>query len=124
MTSKTKKRALRADKRRRRVRSKVSGTAAIPRLTVKKSLSNMYVQIIDDQKMITLVGVGTNSKVMAGKFGEKDTKSDKAKKLGKVAAELAKEKGIEKIVFDRNQFQYHGRIKALAEGAREGGLKF
>ncbi len=124
MATKYKKKALRANKRRRRVRSKVSGSATIPRLTVARTLKNLYVQIIDDNKMVTLLGMGTNSKALAGTFADKDSKSDKAKKLGKALAELAKEKGISKIVFDRNQFVYHGRIKALAEGAREGGLEF
>ncbi|MEZ5358966.1 MAG: 50S ribosomal protein L18 [Candidatus Zixiibacteriota bacterium] len=124
MATKYKKLAKRADKRRRRVRSKISGTAQVPRLTVARSLKNIYVQIIDDQKMVTLLGIGTNSKKLAGAFDEKDDKTARAKKLGKAVAEHAKELGIEQVVFDRNQFLYHGRIKALAEGAREGGLKF
>lgn len=124
MATKYKKMALRAIKRRRRVRGKASGTAEIPRLTVARSLKNMYAQIIDDQKMVTLLGLGTNSKQLAETFEDKDTKSDQAKKLGKALAEKAKEMGIEKVVFDRNQYIYHGRIKAVADGAREGGLKF
>ncbi|MCK5127989.1 MAG: 50S ribosomal protein L18 [candidate division Zixibacteria bacterium] len=124
MATKTKLKTLRSIKRRRRVRGKINGSAAIPRMTVARSLKNIYVQIIDDEKQVTLIGLGTNSKAMVGKIEEKESKMDKAKKLGKEIAGLAKEKGIEKIVFDRNKFLYHGRIKALADGAREGGLKF
>ncbi|MFH1701344.1 MAG: 50S ribosomal protein L18 [Candidatus Zixiibacteriota bacterium] len=124
MISNTKKKAARALKRRRRVRGKINGTSQIPRLTVSKSLNNMYMQIVDDHKCITLFGLATNSKEFAGKLDKSDSKVDKAKKLGQAFAELAIEKGIEKVVFDRNQFRYHGRVKAAAEGAREKGLKF
>jgi large subunit ribosomal protein L18 len=124
MTDKLKAKAARAEKRRRRVRGKVSGTADIPRLTVAKSLKNTFIQIVDDAKMVTLVGVSTNSKTIADKFDPKDTKTEQARKLGMAAAELALAKGIKKVVFDRNQYRYHGRVKALAEGARKQGLEF
>jgi large subunit ribosomal protein L18 len=124
MASKIKKKAVRALKRRRRVRGKISGTSEIPRLTVSRSLNNMYIQIVDDQKNITLLGLATNSKGFSEKIGKDDSKIDKAKKLGQAVAELATEKGIEKVVFDRNQYRYHGRVKAAADGAREKGLKF
>jgi large subunit ribosomal protein L18 len=120
ITTKTK----RADRRRRRVRGKVSGTAEIPRLTVAKSLKNTFIQIIDDVRRQTLVGASTNSKSLADRFDSKDSKVEKAKKLGQVIAELAKEKGITQVVFDRNRHRYHGRVKAVADGAREKGLKF
>ena len=124
MASKTKVRANRALKRRRRVRGRITGTAEIPRLTIAKSLNNLYLQVIDDVKMVTLLGLGTQSKHMADRLSKEDTKTEQAKKLGQAMAELALEKGISKVVFDRNQFRYHGRIKAAADGAREKGLKF
>ncbi|MEE9441287.1 MAG: 50S ribosomal protein L18 [candidate division Zixibacteria bacterium] len=124
MVSKIKKKAARAMKRRRRVRGKIIGTSKIPRLTVSKSLNNMYMQIVDDYKNVTLLGLATNSKDFGGKIDKDGSKVDKAKKLGQAVAGLAIEKGIEKVVFDRNQYRYHGRIKAAADGAREKGLKF
>lgn len=107
-----------------RVRAKITGTSLRPRLTVFKSLNNMTAQIIDDEKHVTVCGVSTNSKGMEGLFSEKDNKTSQAKAVGKKIAELAKAKGIELVVFDRNRNRYHGRVKAVAEGAREGGLKF
>jgi len=124
MKAKIKARADRARKRRLRVRGKVIGTAEIPRLTVAKSLRNTFVQIVDDTSQATLIGLATNSRAMADNIGEKDTKTEKAKKLGLAIAEKALEKGVKKVVFDRNQYRYHGRIKAVAEGAREKGLEF
>lgn len=124
MTSKLKLKATRALKRRRRVRGKIKGTPEIPRMSVAKSLRNIFIQIVDDANHMTLVGLATNSKTMAGKFDEKDSKTDQARKLGLAVAQLALEKGIKKVVFDRNQFRYHGRIKAVAEGARKQGLEF
>jgi large subunit ribosomal protein L18 len=113
-----------AERRRRRVHGKVFGTGDRPRLTVRKSLKNVLVQVIDDEKRVTLIGLASYSKAMAGLLVSKETKTETAKKVGKRIAELAREKGIELVVFDRNQYQYHGRVKAVAEGAREGGLKF
>ncbi len=123
MANKMKIKAAKAMKRRRRVRGRVKGTSEIPRMTVAKSLKNVFIQIVDDTNHATLVGLSTNSKAMAGKFDDKDTKTDQAKKLGLAVAEIALEKGIKKVVFDRNEFRYHGRIKAVAEGARKQGLK-
>ena len=115
--------AKKATRRRKRVRGKISGTAARPRLTVAKTLNNIFVQIVDDENHNTLVSAATNCKdIKADK--EKVSKTDAAKKVGVKIAELAKEKGIESVVFDRNQIKYHGRIKAVADGAREGGLTF
>lgn len=116
------KKKIRSDRRRSRVRGKVFGTPQRPRLTVKKSLKHIYVQIINDEARTTLVGVGSDSKQLAGKLN--GTKTEQAKKIGMAIAELAKEKGINAVVFDRNQFRFHGRIKAVADGAREGGLQF
>lgn len=124
MADKLKIKAARAEKRRGRVRGKISGTSEIPRMSVAKSLRNTFVQIVDDSNQATLVGLSTESKTMADKFDDKDTKTDKARKLGLAAAEIALEKGIKKVVFDRNRFRYHGRIKAVAEGARKQGLEF
>ncbi|MFZ1684404.1 MAG: 50S ribosomal protein L18 [Candidatus Zixiibacteriota bacterium] len=120
MADKNIKKAVKAERRRKRVRGTVIGTADRPRLTVAKSLKNVFVQIIDDEKHSTLVGLSTNSKELGGK----GTKTDLAKAVGKKIAELAKAKGIESVVFDRNQYRFHGRVKAVADGAREGGLKF
>lgn len=112
-----------AIRRRKRVRSKVSGTTGRPRLTVAKSLKNIFVQVVDDENHNTLISAASNSKDFKTE-NKKTTKTEAAKKVGIMIAQLAKEKGIETVVFDRNQNRYHGRIKAVAEGAREGGLKF
>jgi large subunit ribosomal protein L18 len=106
------------------VRAKVIGTAERPRLTVAKSLRNVFVQLIDDEQAITLVGVSSNSKDLQDELKSVKSKVEAAKKVGEALGRLAKEKGIERVVFDRNQFRFHGRIKAVAEGAREAGLKF
>jgi large subunit ribosomal protein L18 len=123
MADKNIKKAVRAGRRRLRVRSRVIGTAERPRLSVYKSLRHTFVQIIDDEKQSTIVGLASNAKAIVKALGG-GKKSDVAKKLGTMAAKLAKEKGIERVVFDRNQFRYHGRVKAVADGAREGGLQF
>lgn len=123
MADKSIVKARKADRRRSRVRGKVVGTPQRPRLTVAKSLKNMFVQIVDDEHRLTLVGLATNSKGVAGE-AKAVNKTEAAKLVGKKIAELAKEKGIEQVVFDRNQYRFHGRVKAVADGAREGGLKF
>lgn len=112
-----------AERRRLRVRAHVLGTAERPRLSVFKSLKNVFVQIVDDENKVTLVGLASNSTSIAKELA-KMNKTEQAKMVGKKLAELAKSKGIEAVVFDRNRFRFHGRIKALADGAREGGLKF
>ncbi|MCB2202078.1 50S ribosomal protein L18 [bacterium] len=112
-----------AERRRKRVRGKVVGTTERPRLTVAKSLNNMFVQIIDDRTRTTLVGLATNSKEVRDTLASK-SKTEAAKEVGKKIAELATAKGIESVVFDRNRYVFHGRVKAVADGAREGGLKF
>ena len=93
-------------------------------MTVARSLKNVFVQIVDDQNRVTLVGVGSDSKVMKAGYEVSDTKTARARKVGLKVAELAAAKGINTVVFDRNRYPYHGRIKAVAEGAREGGLTF
>ncbi|MBC8537108.1 50S ribosomal protein L18 [Feifania hominis] len=107
-------------KRHKRVRNKISGTASTPRLCVYRSLSNIYAQIIDDTKGVTLASASTLDKDIDGYGGNKDA----AKKVGLAIAKAAQEKGIESVVFDRGGYLYHGRVKEVAEGAREGGLKF
>ena len=107
-------------KRHARVRSKVSGTAACPRLDVFRSNSNIYAQLIDDENGVTLAAASSNEKDFAISGGNKEG----ARKVGKLIAERAVSKGITEVVFDRGGYIYHGRVKELAEGAREGGLKF
>ena len=107
-------------KRHLRVRSKISGTAQRPRLDVFRSNSNIYAQIIDDENGVTLAAASTVEKDFAGTTGNKE----EARKVGELIAKRAAEKGIEEVVFDRGGYLYHGRVKELAEGAREGGLKF
>ena len=111
------------EKRKARIRRKVSGTAARHRLTVYKSLKHMYAQLVDDTTGKTLVSVGTTSKTLKNEVKE-DDKTAAAKKVGAAIAKAAKEKGIEAVIFDRNGFDYHGRIAAMAAAAREAGLKF
>jgi len=107
-------------KRHSRVRGKISGTAERPRLSVFRSENHIYAQIIDDVAGNTLVSASTVEKSFEGN----GSNCDAAKKIGSVLAERALQKGIEEVVFDRGGYIYHGRVKALAEGAREGGLKF
>ena len=107
-------------KRHKRVRAKIAGTPERPRLNVFRSAANIYAQIIDDVNGVTLVSANTLEKGFEGATGN----AEAAKKVGLILAERAKEKGIEEVVFDRGGYVYHGRVAALAEGAREGGLKF
>lgn len=110
-------------KRKVRTRKRMSGTADKPRLAVFRSLNHIYAQVIDDDAGITLASTSTNAKDLRDGLKELK-KADKAAKVGEHLAELCKQKGIEQVVFDRSGYQYHGRVKALADGAREGGLKF
>ena len=107
-------------KRHNRVRGKISGTPEMPRLCVFRSEANIYAQIIDDVAGNTLVSASTVEKAFEGNGGN----AAAAKVIGEMIAKRALEKGIENVVFDRGGYIYHGRVKALAEGAREGGLKF
>jgi large subunit ribosomal protein L18 len=110
-------------RRHSRVRKNLQGTANRPRLNVFRSLSGIYVQVIDDQSGRTLVSASTVDKELRDKLkGMK--KADQAKMIGQTVAERAKSKGIQSVVFDRGGYRYIGRIKALADGAREGGLQF
>ena len=106
-----------------RVRKKISGTPEMPRLCVYRSNKSIYAQVIDDTKGITLVSASTLDAAVKGQLEELD-KTGAAKLVGKVVAERAINAGIEKVVFDRGGYLYTGRVAALAEGAREAGLKF
>ncbi|MBR4198037.1 MAG: 50S ribosomal protein L18 [Bacteroidales bacterium] len=103
-----------------RIRHKVSGTEATPRLTVFRSNKEIYAQVINDDKGVTLVSASTKEKA----FEKNGTKTEMAAKVGKAIAERALAAGINSVVFDRNGYLYHGRVKSLADAAREGGLKF
>ena len=102
-----------------RIREKISGTAERPRLNVYRSLNHIYAQVIDDSKGVTIASAST----LAGKINAGGNVAA-AKEIGKLVAERAQEKGIKKVVFDRGGYLYHGRVKALAEAAREAGLDF
>jgi large subunit ribosomal protein L18 len=121
--AKKKSRSLARERRHVRVRKHVSGTPGRPRLNVFKSLGGIYAQIIDDSQGNTLVSASTVDKELREQMkGLK--KTEQAKAIGKTVAERAKSKGISSVVFDRGGFRYVGRVKALADGAREGGLQF
>jgi large subunit ribosomal protein L18 len=113
-------------KRAFRIRKRVAGTQERPRLSVRRSLNHIYVQIIDDVAGASLVQVGSTNKAIAAKVADKKkmSKTEVSKLVGELVAEKAKEKGIEKVVFDRKGYAFHGRIKALAEAARKKGLQF
>ncbi len=104
-----------------RVRKKISGTNQRPRMSVFRSNKDIYVQLIDDKTGTTLLSASSRHEDIDA---QKITKTEKAKLVGKLIAEKAKEAGIDTVVFDRNGYLYHGRIKALADAAREGGIKF
>jgi large subunit ribosomal protein L18 len=103
-----------------RIRKRVNGTSEKPRLTVFRSNREIYAQVVDDVKGSTLVSASSKEKT----FEKQGTKSDVAVSVGKLIAERAKAAGIETVVFDRNGYLYHGRVKSLADSARENGLKF
>ena len=105
-----------------RIRKSITGTNEKPRMSVFRSNKGIYVQLIDDQSRKTLVAVSSGVKDISA--DKKITKIEQAKLVGKLMAEKALEKGISTVVFDRNGYLYHGRVKAFADGAREGGLKF
>jgi len=110
-------------KRKRRIRKNLNGTGERPRLSVFRSARHIYAQIIDDLQGVTLVAAGTLSPEIRDKLGDLK-KKDAAREVGKLLADKAKSKGIAQVVFDRNGFLYHGRIKSLAESCRENGLVF
>ena len=104
----------------KRIRKKISGTGAVPRLSVYRSNKEIYAQIIDDEKGVTLVSCGS----LKDGDAKSGTKIEQAQVVGKKIAEAAKGAGLAKVVFDRNGYLYHGRVKALADAARENGLNF
>ena len=108
------------NRRRHRVRKPLRGTSERPRLTVRRSHKHIYAQVIDDVKGVTITSASSHVKDSA----QKVNKTDQAKLIGKEIAENASKAGIKEVVFDRNGYLYHGRVKALAESARENGLKF
>jgi large subunit ribosomal protein L18 len=110
------------ERRRRRVRAKVAGTSARPRLNVFRSLQHIYAQLIDDEAGSTLVAASSLDKDIKSQTGLK--KSSEATAVGKLLAQRAQEKHIKQVVFDRAGYRYHGRVKAIADGAREDGLEF
>jgi large subunit ribosomal protein L18 len=111
-------------RKKERVRKKISGTSDCPRLSVFRSLNNIYAQLVDDTKGATLLEASSLSKDVVEEIKSIKGKTSKSKVVGKLLAKRAVEKGIKSVVFDRNGYAYHGRIRAVAEGAREGGLKF
>ena len=118
-----KSRAEQRERRHRRVRAQVAGTPARPRLNVFRSLLHIYAQVIDDSTGATLVSASTvDAELKAQMAGKK--KAEQAKLVGMAVAQRAKARGLTQVVFDRGGYKYHGRVKALADGAREGGLEF
>ena len=113
--------AQRRQKIRYSIRKKIAGTAQKPRLSVFRSNSEIYAQLIDDDNRVTLAAASSKDKDIAA---QKGTKSEKSKLVGEAIARKAKDLGLETVVFDRGGYLYHGRVKAVADGAREGGLQF
>jgi large subunit ribosomal protein L18 len=107
---------------RMRIRKKISGTLDTPRIAIFRSNKQIYAQVVNDQKGETILSANSREKEIAAQTGIK--KTEQAKLVGKLLASKCKEKGIENVVFDRGGYKYHGRVKSLADAAREGGLKF
>ena len=120
-----KSRTVQRAKRHRRIRKKLQGSAERPRLVVFRSLRNMEGQLVDDDSSKTILGISTLAEQLKGFKGEsRNRRIEIAFEAGKLLAEKAKEAGVEKVIFDRGGYKYHGRVKAFAEGARKGGLEF
>lgn len=111
-------------RRHRRVRAKISGSATRPRLNVFRSSAHIYAQLIDDVSGHTLAAASDLEETVRERAGEDAAKTARARAVGELIAERARDAGIEAVLFDRGGFLYHGRVKAVADGAREGGLKF
>jgi large subunit ribosomal protein L18 len=122
--SSAKLRRVSRDRRHSRVRKKIAGSDDRPRLCVFRSLKNIYAQVVDDGAGRTIVSACSLDKDVRGEIGEAKGKIEVSKAVGRAIAKRAKEKGIEKVCFDRSGYRFHGRIKALADAAREGGLVF
>jgi len=110
--------------RQARVRKRVRGTDQRPRLTVFRSLKHIYAQVISDESGRTLASASSMSAELRTKLGSKSGNKDAAREVGQLVARLARDAGVEAVIFDRNGFLYHGRVRTLAEAAREGGLQF
>ena len=124
MKKTTSAKRLRRERIKKHVRKRIKGTPECPRLCVFRSLKAIYAQVIDDTTQKTLFSVSSLSKSLAGEIKKSKGKVDVAKVVGQAVAEEAKKRKIENVVFDRNGYLFHGRVKAVAEGAREAGLKF
>lgn len=124
MRDKVKLKKLKRAKKKLRIRKKISGTAERPRLAVYRSLRHTYAQLIDDVKNQTITGVSTLTPDLRQDLEKVKSKTEAARLVGKKIAEKAKALNIKRVVFDRSGYLYHGRVKAVAEGAREGGLEF
>jgi large subunit ribosomal protein L18 len=124
MNKNTSKRVVRRNRIKKHIRKRINGTAECPRLTVFRSLREIQAQLIDDSTHRTLLTVSSLSKAVKAKAKDAKDKVEVAKIVGKMIGEEAKKKEIETAVFDRSGYLYHGRVKAVADGAREGGLKF
>jgi len=111
------------ERRKLRIRRKISGSDERPRLSVFRSARHIYVQVVDDARGTTLAAASTLSRDLKGTL-ESDSKTDAAKKVGALIAKICLERKIDRVVFDRNGYLYHGRVKALADAAREAGLQF
>jgi large subunit ribosomal protein L18 len=122
--AKTQQRSMRRERAHRRVRSRVSGTGERPRLSVYKSSKYIYAQVIDDLRGETLAQASSSEPLLRGRYEGGGDSRAAAKLIGETVAERAREKGIARVVFDRGGYIYHGRVKAVAEGAREKGLEF
>jgi large subunit ribosomal protein L18 len=124
MRTKFRKALTTRERRHRRVRAKISGTTQRPRLNVFRSSAHIYAQVIDDTRSHTIVAANDLEEAVRERAGEGATKSARARAVGEVIAERARGAGVDAVLFDRGGFLYHGRVKAVADGAREGGLKF
>lgn len=124
MPDRIKKKELARQRRKKHIKKKVQGTSDKPRLIVRRSLNHIYAQIIDDFNGKTLITASSQTKDIVAELAKVKGKCEKSKLVGKWLAQAAVKKNISKVVFDRSGYLYHGRIKALADGAREGGLEF
>lgn len=124
ITKRMKAKRERRDKAHLRVRKRVQGTAERPRLSVYKSLRFIYAQVIDDTRGHTLAQASSSDPAVRETLGKSTAGKEAAKRVGELVAQRAKEKGVDKVVFDRGGYIYHGRVQALADGAREKGLQF
>ena len=124
VTKRMKQKRERRERAHLRVRVRVQGTGERPRLSVYKSLRYIYAQVIDDTRGVTLAAAGSADAAVRGQLSKSTASQEAAKLVGALVAERARERGIEKVVFDRGGYIYHGNVKALAEAAREKGLQF